>query len=262
MAEYKESWELEIDHIFLSDDLEDIVDRTRAFFRKIKPGTSQEEREIRYWLACAYEHREVNRTPFFPVLFLYAVCSNEKFSDDRLFTYMGYAARYIQDSDGKRQRELQNGWLENHMDQLPGEHQRVALIYLGLTAVCPQIDADRIDADRRTSGGISERAAENICENMSQNIPENTSGKNAGKSSAKGWLIGLIAGLLIGVTLGFAGTALILNSQISVEYEKQEKTPENSSSGPCPGSSQETTPSASPFQSSGDADRQDKNMTN
>ena len=47
-----------------------------------------------------------------------------------------------------------------------------------------------------------------------------------------------------------------------LKYEKQEKTPENSSSGPCPGSLQETTPSASPFQSSGDADRQDKNMTN
>lgn len=151
MAEYRQGWELDIEEIFLSDDLEEIVDGTRSFFREMKWEASQEQEKIWYWLACAYQHREVSRTPFFPILFLYAVCENEAFTEEKITKYMGYTVRYIYMGHGEagsnpqsKENELKNGWLERHMNQLPQEHQRVARIYLEIVDyLFPEEDANR-----------------------------------------------------------------------------------------------------------------------
>ena len=133
MADYRQDWELEVDRIFLSSDLEEIVNGTRLFFQEINQETDQEQGKIWYWLSCAYRHREVSRTPFFPILFLYAVCENEPFPEETTTRYIGYAVRYIYRENEElqsKERQLRDGWLKRHMNQLPREHQKVARIYL------------------------------------------------------------------------------------------------------------------------------------
>lgn len=277
MAEYRQDWEFEIKDIFLSENLEEIVDGTRSFFRRMNPDTGYEREKIQRWLAYAYQHEEVSRTPFFPILFLYAVCENENFSEEKITRYMKYAVQYIYNAEGELEYELRNGWLKNHLNELPGEHRKVARVYQDVVdclyteeeadtegAMRYQKNDNRRNLSQENNWGDS-RGKENFREqnesirekNQWDNenyIEEDEDGedreqkKRGGKksSSKKGLVIGLIAGILIGITLGCTGTALILNKYHNMENQQDTSRQQNtleSTPSQDPSASIESTPS-------------------
>ena len=277
MAEYKQEWELEIEEIFLSDDLEEIVDGTRSFFQEMKLGASQEQEKIWHWLACAYRHKEVSRTPFFPILFLYAVCENEEFTEEKITRYLGYAVRYIyvksrefQNNPQGKESELRNGWLKRHMDQLPQEHQKVARIYLEIVDyLFPEDEMGVEDNNHWSDEEDGEQGYENDQDDyLDENenfMPDSENGassldkrsrKQKKGSSKKGLLIGLVAGLLIGITLGCTGTALVLNGYL--EKDKQTDVSQTDSSRP----NSSLPENSSPDTSSSDLARPDESGLN
>lgn len=272
MAEYRKEWKFEIEDIFLSDNLEEIVDGTRLFFRKMNLDAGYEQEKIGYWLSCAYRHEEVGRTPFFPILFLYAVCENERFSQEKITRYMKYAVRYIYESDGELENELRNGWLRNHLDGLPQEHRKVARIYqevadclyleeeesevgetdtegaAGIRQSNSQVDAGWNSQEDRSwssrSGNSWDSQEDDNRNSQNGNRQKDTDEKKS--SSQKGLLIGLVAGVLIGITLGCTGTAFILNKYQNIEEQKNasaSSTPFNSASVQTSSSPADSAPS-------------------
>lgn len=125
----EDTWKQEIEEIFSHRELGTIIEETRKLFTQIRQNIDWEQERVAYWLSCAYRHDMVNKTPFFPVLLLYAVCENIECTPEEERRFMEYAVEYIHGSRGMLEEKLRNGWLEQHKEAFAAEHQVVADLY-------------------------------------------------------------------------------------------------------------------------------------
>lgn len=126
---HEDTWKREIEEIFSHRELKIIIEETRKLFTQICQNIDWEQERVAYWLSCAYRHDTVNKTPFFPVLLLYAVCENIQCTPEEERRFMEYAVEYIHGSRGMLEEKLRNGWLEQHKEAFAAEHQVVADLY-------------------------------------------------------------------------------------------------------------------------------------
>lgn len=231
----EDTWKQEIEEIFSHRELETIIEETRKLFTQIRQNIDWEQERVAYWLSCAYQHDAINKTPFFPVLLLYAVCENIQCTPEEERLFMEYAVEYIHGSRGILEEKLRNGWLEQHKDAFAAEHQVVADLYQQVeTELYGYYSEDPSFADDRDSQGYPSAAYRKSGTTRTKTRKktkvkkvesrENGSFRDHGdipseqtvvkkKHGAAGVLLGVLAGILAGAALGSGSTAVLLSNR-------------------------------------------------